>query len=80
MVLTAFRELPFPIKLGLLLRNGILLASRQSGNRRYMLFSFHTYYVEVGWNQAGKLQLMRSFTHTAGLEPYLTQIDWHELA
>ncbi len=79
MVLTDFRELPFPLKIGVLLRDGILLLSRRSGNRRFMLFSFHTYYVEVGWNQAGKLQSMRSFTHTDGLEPYLTQIDWRKL-
>lgn len=79
MVLTEFRELSFPLKIGVLLQDGIPLFVRRSGNRRFMLFSFHTYYVELEGTLGGKLQSMRSFTHTDGLEPYLTQIDWRKL-
>jgi hypothetical protein len=80
MSLTEFRELPFGPQMNLLARDGIPLLSRSPGGERRVLFSFDTYFVEAGWDQAGRLQFVRSFAHTSGLDPYLAQLDWHELA
>ena len=79
MALSEFRELPFGLQIGLLLRDGIPLLSRSVGRAHRVLFSFHTYYVEVGWDRAGNIQFVRSFAHTDGLDAYLTQLDWREL-
>lgn len=80
MSISAFQELPFGLQLGLLLRDGIPLLSRPAGRDQRVLFSFHSFYVEAVWNQSGHLQYVHSFDHTSGLDPYLTQLDWHELA
>ena len=80
MSLSAFKVLPFSLQLGLLLSDGIPLLSRPAARDQRVLFSFHSFYVEAIWNQAGRLQQVRSFDHTSGLEPYLTQFDWHALA
>lgn len=79
MSLNEFRELPFGLQIGLLLRDGVPLLSRSAGWAHRVLFSFHTYYVEAGWDQSGNLQFVRSFAHTEGLELYLDQLDWREL-
>lgn len=80
MSITEFRELPFGLQIGLLLRDGVVLVSRSAGWSHRVLFSFHSYFVEAGWDQSGNLQFVRSFAHTEGLEPYLAQLDWRELA
>lgn len=79
MSLSEFREISFSTQLTLLARDGMVLLSRSVGREQRVLFSFHTYYVEAGWDQDGRLQFVRSFAHTTGLDPYLTQLDWHEL-
>ncbi len=79
MLLNKFRELPFSLQIGLLLRDGIPLLSRLVGQQQRVLFSLHAYYVEVGWGPAGRFEFLRSFAHTTGLEPYLVQLDWQEL-
>lgn len=80
MTLSDFRGLSFGTKIGLLFRDGTALLSRPAGYEHRVLFSLHTYYVEVGWDKAGDVQSIRAFAHTNGLEPYLDQLDWHELA
>ena len=80
MSLSDFRDLSFESQMDLLAREGIPLLLRSVGGEQRALFSFCTYYVEAAWDQAGHLQFVRPFAHTAGLDPYLTQLDWHELA
>ena len=80
MTLAQFRNLPFALQAGLLLRSGIPLLSRSVGTEHRVLFSLHTYFVEVGWDANGELQFVHSFQHTDGLETYLNLLDWHELA
>lgn len=80
MSLSEFRDLPFGSQLTLIATDGIVLLTRSVGREQRVLFSFHTYYVEAAWDQAGHLQFIRSFAHTQGLDAYLTQIDWRELA
>lgn len=79
MLLSEYQELPFGPQMALLARDGIPLLSRLVGQEQRVLFSFSSYYVETGWDGAGGLKFIRSFAHTNGLEPYLTQLDWHEL-
>lgn len=79
MTLDEFRDLPFGIQVGLLLREGIPLMTRSVGNQQRVLFSVHTHYVEASWNRWGELQFLRSFRHTDGLEPYLARLDWQLL-
>lgn len=80
MTLTEFRNLPFALQIGLLLRSGIPLLSRSTGREYRVLFSLYAYFVEAGWDANGELGFVRSFRHTDGLEAYLDQLDWHELA
>lgn len=63
----------------MLLRDGIPLLSRPAGRDLRVLFSFHAFYVEATWNQSGNLQYVHLFDHSSGLDPYLHQLDWHEL-
>ena len=75
MSLAEFRELPFGLQMDLLSRDSITLLSRSPGGQQRVLSRFNTYFVEAGWDQAGRLQFVRSFAHTSGLDPYLTQLD-----
>ena len=79
MALSEFRELSFGPQMATLVRDGTPLLSRMEGQEQRVLFSLHTYYVEVGWDRADRLQYIRSFSHLNGLDPYLPQLDWHEL-
>lgn len=75
MSISEFHDLSFPYQLELLRQDGIPLLSRQAGKNYHVLFSYHTYYVEAGWNKRGNLQFVRSFGHTTGLDVYLGQLD-----
>jgi hypothetical protein len=75
-----FSNLPFGLQIGLLLRDGVPLLSRRIRQGQCILYGFHTYFIEVGWDHACQVQFIRAFTQTDGLEPYLAQLDWQELA
>ena len=79
MLLSEFQDFPFGYQIELLFQDGIPLLNRQIGSDYYVLFSFHAYYVEAGWDQCGHLQFIQSFTNLDGLDPYLIQLDWPEL-
>ena len=80
MALSEFRELSFGPQMAILARDGTPLLSRMEGKEQRVLFSLHAYYVEVGWDWADRLQYVRSFSHTNGLDAYLPQLDWYALA
>ncbi len=79
MTLCEYRNLPFGLQIGLLLRDGTPLLTRHTGREKRVLYGFRTYYVEAGLDASGELQFVRSFSNPAGLDPYLTHFDWRIL-
>lgn len=54
---------------------GALLAHREDGIFRILLYQLDSFYVEVFYNKTGNtLSRFRSFSTTSLLEPYLEQI------
>ena len=80
MPLSEFQDLPFGYQIELLFQDGIPLLNRQIGDDYYVLFILHTHYVEASWDQYGHLRFIRSFINLKGLDPYLVQLNWLELA
>lgn len=59
---------------------GSFLLTRQLGKLRLGLYAMGTFFIEVRYcAQQNQILGWRSFRSTIALEPYLTQIDMHQL-
>lgn len=59
---------------------GLFIAVRKSVAYRICLFSIDNFYAEVWYRQADhEVEMVRAFTNTELLEPYLESIDFSEL-
>ena len=81
MTLTLFNLLPKRDQAECLKSLGVHLAQRSSGGYTFQLYAIDSFYVVVlgEFTLAAEPIIMKIFDDTEHLEPYLEQIDLHEL-
>jgi hypothetical protein len=73
---TEFNLLSLDDREKLVCREGVFIAIRQEPEFIIRLYEFDFFYVELFYHQVKKGAItIRSFTHTSGLDPYLSGID-----
>ena len=70
-----YRRLDDNLQAQLLFNDGILLMTRSTQKFRAELFSLYGFYVEVFFEKTEEPLFIKPFDGTAGLKPYLAQIN-----
>ena len=72
-----YDKLPFAIRQGALHLWGTQLSSYSSFGRYRQLYSFSDFFVEMCYDKQ-KLTGIRTFSASAGLDPYIENIAWQD--
>jgi hypothetical protein len=80
MTLYQFNSLDENEKHQLVWNEGVLLASREDNELKYLLYQVDSFYVELKYDVcSNEIKPCKSFVSTNFLEPYLTQINLNDL-
>lgn len=75
-----FKKLPSRRQRQLVVEQGVPLGKRESERYHIYLYALEGFYVEVYFFRgSGEYGTLKPFDEVEGLEPYLQQIDIHEL-